>query len=921
MFRHSTRASAATMLLKSCSAGLMASLLLAAPLIAQNNAPAPAAANARKTAADSHLDDKQPHLPYHELIGEFGFEEPYGESTPIDWLAVRNRHYPAYTRGRLISDIAHTEDMSFRIDLNGGNCSYEYDPRRLAILSDYDYCVEGYIRTEKLRFSGASISAWLNDSRGRPIDESRVRTPVVRGTRDWQLVRVYVSSSQMADEQAQSQAPRYLGLALDVKGDHAQDIGGHVWFDSIRIFRLPRVRMNVSGGSFHNLGQPIDAVVSAERLGDQHLSGWLLIRNSRGRLLSKRPVKLESAAPDQPALFRTSVDDLPPGVYEFVFDVDAERPTVMRRSRWLAVLAPLQSSAAVRGMGFGIENITGLDDPARTAAIVQAVGVRAVKVRLWNQSSTAEELRNGHPETIALLEALNKAGVECIGVLGDPPAVLTTAAADLRPGVADLLSQPLSHYEAALSFTVSRFCGPVRRWQIGEPGDDSVLQLHQQRNLLREALEQIDRLTAAQPVSLAWPALYELPSPVPERIDAVSLLLDEAITPPEIAHYLPRRRQDAEGVAAAPAVQLTLPGLPWSGQDADGRIIDFVQRIVAAKVAGVDEIFFDRLLGGGSGLMRSAERPDELLLVARTITDMLGTSRYVGDMQLESAGQALVFERADGSEVLVLWHDDPHGTVLQPLYLGQQLHATDVWGNRRPVPHNDRVSTLQLSRMPLFVTGIDSHLSRMRRSFQVRGGKLEASYQRHTVQVQFENPFNNPLAGHVRLRAPAGWKIDPQILDFHLATGERALFNVTVVAPYDETTGMKELTGDFHVPGDAPLRFRALAPLNLEMKTAYTAALGYVHDGKLIVEQEIVNKSDAPITLKAYMQVPGRPMVSHIILDLKPGATVTRKYEVSFDASLTGKQALVGIREEGVNRGFSNVLVPMGEPLRSHSGR
>ena len=389
------------------------------------------------------------------------------------------------------------------------------------------------------------------------------------------------------------------------------------------------------------------------------------------------------------ALFDTSLAGLPPGVYEIVFDVAIERPTVMRRSSWLAVLAPWQSPPELRGRGFGIEDVTGMGDAAATAAVVAASGVRSVKVRLWDRSTSMDDIRLGRQKTIALLEALNQRSVECIGVLGDPPEALITTADGLRPGIADLLSQAGSSYEAALGYTVSRYCGPVGRWQIGEAGDGSVLRLHRQADLLSAALMQIDRLTAAQPIALAWPALYDLPAALPSRLDYISMRVDESIAPSEIGYYIPARSNAA--AASSLPIQLTLPAGGWSGQDPDGRIINFVRRALAAKVAGIDEIFFEQLVDAQTGLMRSASRPDELLLAARTLSDMLGGTRYVGNMQLESAGEALVFERTDGAEVLVLWHDDPRGSVLQPLYLGRDLSVTDIWGNRHPVPQADRV--------------------------------------------------------------------------------------------------------------------------------------------------------------------------------------------------------------------------------------
>ena len=340
-------------------------------------------------------------------------------------------------------------------------------------------------------------------------------------------------------------------------------------------------------------------------------------------------------------------------------------------------------------------------------------------------------------------------------------------------------------------------------------------------------------------------------------------------------------------------------------------MVDLVSRVLAARRAGVEQIFFDKLTDSETGLMTESGRPGELFLVARTLCDMLGAARFAGWLLLEHEATAMVFARPDGSETLLVWKDDLPGPIKEPLYLGENLTQTDLFGNQSPIPRFGSVSTLTLQPMPLFVTGIDPRISGTRQSFGLIGGAGPAAYHGHRATIEFTNRFGRGITGTVRLRPPAGWRLDPAVIHLNLAENEHVAQPVTVTVPNNETVGVKEILADFDVEAGITCRFLAVAPVRFEMATARTSAVVYNEGANLVIEQEITCTAKEPMSYSAYAQIPGRPMMGYEIAKLKPGETVVKRYLLPGAASFEGKSALLGVRDNTPDRGFANVLVAL----------
>lgn len=855
-------------------------------------------------ASQADLTDVRQH--FREPIKAFDFELEVrlGEPEPLYWSKVRGRGYPAYTRGRFDTGSTPTDGTSFCFQMNGGDCAYEYEPMRLAINTAYDYCIEGWIRTEGLRSSRATLGIWLNDQQGRAIQGTKVTTEPLGGDLPWTRVERFISSVGTIPGQPPA---RFLGLSMEVRGETAQDIGAKVWFDNITIYRIPRLRLDLTDGRIlYEKGEAVTLHLRADGLLSGSFPGRLAVRDDRGRPVMDRVASLVPG-PQGDGRRDVELKDLPVGVYHVAYDVPGDTPSVLMRRVSFAVMAPRQSPSHLVGNGFGLADPTGIDDPDLLARIVGALGVRTVKIPLWRADTSADDLRLGDETVRRVLRLMRQQHIECVGVLAEPPRHLLQDVHDPITGMADLLGLQESVWQPSLGFTVSDYGGLFSLWQLGRDDDPSTVRLQTDPTLLDAAVKQMDRLTAATPVGVPWPALRGPPRVFPQGIDFLSLCIGPEIQPHQIQECL-AGFQAAEGTR----VYLAIDPIARSQHAADDVVFDFVQRVLAAKRVGADTAFFHRLVDAETGLMRSPTEPSELLLVARTLTDMLGGATFAGWLPLENHVEAMVFQRDDGSETLVLWKQGERQPVQMPLYLGDGLMQTDLLGNRTPLPHFGAVTGVTLQPMPVFITGIDPQISRTRRSFRLRGGSLPAAYRRHQVEVEFTNCFNRPISGHLRLAMPRGWVADRTIIKFQLAQGEQLVQPLTIVVPYNETVGRKEILADFTVESKSTYRFLAVAPVDFQMATGRTRAVAFRDGANLVIEQDIECTASQPTSFTACVQIPGRPMLSHYAARVPPGQTIVRRYVLPWSPSFNGASALVGIRDDTLDRGFANVLVPLG---------
>ena len=146
-------------------------------------------------------------------------------------------------------------------------------------------------------------------------------------------------------------------------------------------------------------------------------------------------------------------------------------------------------------------------------------------------------------------------------------------------------------------------------------------------------------------------------------------------------------------------------------------------------------------------------------------------------MPIAEGVEAFLFD-CGGKGVMVLWdRGTTKGVKPLPLNLGANAARVDLWGNVTPLLRSadDKQAgqvQLELGPMPILLVDIDGQLAQLRASVGFDRPLLESSFKPHTRKLQFTNPYRTAISGTVKLKAPAGWTINPPTMTFTLNPGE-----------------------------------------------------------------------------------------------------------------------------------------------------
>ncbi len=157
---------------------------------------------------------------------------------------------PHYVVGRLSTDRARSGRYSFRMDLDGGSCVYQYDPARLPVAAGGHYRVCGFCQTTPLRYARARLTLALADAAGLPLADRGPRPTCTRRRRHdagWHEL----SAELTADDPRA--ACLVVRMELDQPARYApaadpdaqpQDVHGSAWFDDVVVAQVPRVTLS-----------------------------------------------------------------------------------------------------------------------------------------------------------------------------------------------------------------------------------------------------------------------------------------------------------------------------------------------------------------------------------------------------------------------------------------------------------------------------------------------------------------------------------------------------------------------------------------------------------------------------------------------------------------------------------------------------
>ncbi len=805
------------------------------------------------------------------------------EDTPMGWVQVLGPGLPEYLKGVFDTTSGRSGRTSFRFDLNGGSVIYRHPAERIRVLEDALYRVEVFARTTPLDNARAVLTAYFADADGLAMESTiRQSQPLSSAADDasWHRLSVEIA----ADDPRATSLVIELGLLQPGTREtgsselRIQDIHGSAWFDDVRVAQIPRVAITtVNPGNLFFKNEPIQLAVRVHDRITTDLAATLQVRDARGQSVYQRSGALQLTPGDarNELVGTIEVPDLPPGWYEVGLTMTSQGQFVDEEVVHFVKFGddPKRNFPDPR---FGVI-ATDLPQPgwAMLPDVLQHVGAGRVKLSVWSRDGGVETT-----QTLAfdqLLERFSQRGVSLTACLSSlPPEVRRNIAGDDWPR---LLTASIERWQPQLAYLVSRHANHLHQWQL-LPDDqaDRFVNQPEMRQVYDRVFQEFSQLIGAPDLAMPWPAWFDMDRPAPS---SVTLVVPSVVLPEQLPLYIADMKQDPHRT-----VSLSLSLIDREKYGRQQQIRDYAQRFVYALAAGADRVDVPlpmRLIRSGEGFRAD---PDELLVILRTITTQLSGATFVGKLPLAEGVEAFLFER-EGAGLIVAWTRDAGveaGEVELPLTVGAGAVRTDLWGSSLPLSlaaeSRFRESILKVGPMPVFFSGVDAALMKLRASMKLDNPMVESSFEPHQRVLSLTNTFATPISGSVRLAGPAGWTIGLLNGQFSLNPGETASLPVTIEFPYNSFAGEKTIAADVQIEAREAYRMNVPISLKLGLSDVGLQSFALRSGNEIAVQQMITNYGKSPIDYTAFVMVPGQARQERLITKLLPGRTTLKKYRV-----------------------------------------
>ncbi len=878
---------------------------------------------------------KEAHYPGASEVFSCAFDQSSDlnyDGWPDNWSRRRGKGFPQYIPIQIVADRGPGGQHSLAIELDGGGAVAQSPP--IPVRTLYDSVAECYVRTEGLKHDRAMLSVAFLDKDQRPLETYRSVT--VGGTTGW--TRLQLSPLSPSDPQIETAV---VGLHLEPTDE--ADLRGSAHFAGVWMGRLPRITLG-SGNRLQlfSAGEPVNVTCKASGFSPQEtdvefrlLDVWGTPLNCQKRPLKRSAVSFQQSAvsgqreekngkqplvgwspqglasprhgpfperegaPDRPSSLIPHPPSLPdplpeaegvraaqwqprlsgPGFYRVQAQIRGPGGVAFRRQITLAVIQPERSPL---GSEFGWS----LPDSQRPLALseltrlLSQAGIRWVKYPLWCD----EEQREAHLDKITRLsDALLGQEIELVGLLARPPEALRTRLeAPAAVSAAEVFTAGSKVWYPSVEAVLARLATQVHYWQLGDDLDASFVGYPRLTEQMTEVKRALDRIGQNVSIGFGWNWISPLPaasgSTPPWRF--LSLSADPPLTAGEMAVALDATRGSS---AARWVVVQPLPGDQYT---LESRVIDLVQRMVAAKVHGADAVFVANPFGGREGLLAADGTPGELLLPWRTTALRLGGAKYLGRIDLPQGSPNEIFA-GDGPPVMVVWSDAPAREIVE---LGPGVRQLDLWG-RWTTPSRQRDGqVIEVDRLPKFLVGLDPALIGWQQSLRlVRQQLPNLLGSRQPNELCIKNPLDRGTSGRIVIAAPTGWKIEPAEVRFRLARGESLRQPLEITLPGDATCGKYRFQAEIEPYGDPPLRLLVYRPIAVGIgDVTLEIALRKDAQGGLVVEQRFHNHLESPAHFRCLLYAPGRRREKTEVHLIGPGSDL-QSYHLPQAAQLSGQ--------------------------------
>ena len=837
------------------------------------------------------------------------------DNQPDDWTRRRGAGFPHYLDIELDDTTAHDGSRSLRLDADGGKAAIYSPP--IPISPHYSYIFSGRVRTDRLVHDAALVTVSFLNARRQRVRRV-VGPPVTGSSRKWNEVRI--GPVQPTED------VRFVvvgcHLAHESGGMHGEmmDYDGAAWFDTFSLRMLPRLSLKTNfEQQFRGGAEPIDVRTIVSGLdNDGKYELKLFLEDATFALRQKRDFDLsgEPHDPAAPLERRWTIPPQPNGFYRLHAHLLRDGEVMLEEMTSLAVVQPAPSIGEGDRAGFGWSLQTWPHDldHDRLLAVAGEAGIDWIKLPLWDTVQDAETAS----EVATLLAALRKRGVQPAGILKEPPREVRRKFADDWAGVSELFTMPATFWTPSVDPVLARYSQHVRYWQLGGEQDASFTSIPRLPEMLSGVKKQFDRLGRDVSLGVHW----EWGRPIPDRRGFdhpfLSLSSRQPLPERELIDLLEKSSESGfERWVLLTARPRTLSfDRRRQARDLDRRAADLLRRIVAARIGQAEVIFAADVFHPRVGLLREDGSPGELFLPWRTAALSLRDADYLGSFRLPNQSPNHVFARrlatdertarnSDGSvlaeeAVVFVWNDEP---VRESFVLGPDLHAVNLWGQKKTLPLVDGKPELMAGRVPIVLRGGSAQMARFRLGVTFDKGRMPSSTDEFFDELIVSNPFPQGVSGHIELNVPREWEVRPRTQPFAMKVGQTLRIPVILRVPSHTSLGPQPIKLDFRMDADNYYRFRVVRD--------YTVGLGDVtidvstetlENDELEVRQTIVNHTEETLEFRVSLFVPGHKRYKRRVAELGQEESNVITYRVGGASELNGQTLRIRAEQEGGNR-------------------
>ena len=787
-----------------------------------------------------------------DSIGHVNFD-----NWPDQWHRATGPEWPHYVKIRLEDDDRAVKGRCLTVGLNGG-AALVSSPA-VSVSDKFNYVVEARIKTSRIKNSRACVRVDFCDE-NREIVES-ASSEWFSGTTDWTKIHIGPVSIQNPEV-------RLAKVSLHVEQGEHVDLEGQASLDDVWLGRLPRMTVwtNSPFNVYDDLG---GVVVTCELSGILEMQPDILfeLRDASNERLDEQAVKLKGRliterlskssdfiqdAVKRPSGYAGSTQWRPPikeyGFYRVRVLMQTTHGIPQEHVISVAVVPPIQK----HGQGEFGWSLTGGKTPLSFSQLEQLlprVGISWVKLPVWYSQDEPER----GDQLVRFTDKLAGKDIEVVGVIDQAPTGLfedKRVAADFT--IADLMSGvDTSTWLPSLDAVLTRLSLRVRWWQLGADDDTSYSNYPQLEKELTKKRNQLFRFGQDVNLGIGWPWTMAANDDVPATWEFQQLSATPSLTGQEIATYLdlPPR----SGVARWSMVE----PLNRDVYELDTRTRDLIQQMLAAKIHGAEGIFVTNPFDDKRGLMSSTGTPGELLLPWRTTAALLSGAKYLGTIRLPEGSENRIFETSRKEVLMVVWSQSPRSEVM---YLGDQVRVVDAWG-RSVIPENqEHRQVIEVDSLPKFVVGLNPFIAKWRMSTDFTHTNIPSVFgSSHANSIKIANPFEQGVGGSIRLNGPESWQILPGRVEYKLSANEKSQRPFQIALPFDANSGTATIRADFELAADKKYIFSLYRDIRVGDDEIELQLHSHIEDdGRLIVEQRMINHGEKPVDFKCLLYTQGR---------------------------------------------------------------